>query len=85
LLLSKQFSTLVSATGIMDGELYGKVAIVMGTSVALSLWAIGLWFGVISTLGLVEICSRTSIPFRVNFWGMVFPTYCVFLCTIDSY
>ncbi|PVG02365.1 hypothetical protein CPB86DRAFT_780318 [Serendipita vermifera] len=83
LLLSRQYAALVSAAGIADADIYGKIVTVMGTGVSLTLWAIGLWFGITSTIGLVEVCIRTSVPFRVNFWGMIFPNGVYSLLTLQ--
>ncbi|CAG7850521.1 Sulfite efflux pump SSU1 {ECO:0000303/PubMed:17322211} [Serendipita indica DSM 11827] len=82
LLLSNHLATLSSSLGI-DGAFYGKVFIVLGASGALTLWSIGLWFGIIATIGLVEAAIRYRIPFRINYWGTIFPTGVYSLLTMQ--
>jgi tellurite resistance protein TehA-like permease len=62
----------MSAKGA-EGALYAKIGIAIAISGALVLWTIGLWFAIISTMGLLEVAYRSSVPFKVNFWGMIFP------------
>lgn len=75
LVLCKHFATLAPLkTSFIDAEVYGKIVIAMATSGALALWSIGLWFGILSLIGITEISLSSSVAFKINFWGMVFPT-----------
>jgi tellurite resistance protein TehA-like permease len=73
LTLSQHFATLIVGSGVSDAAIYGKIAIGIASSGALVLWAIGLWFAAIATLGLLRASYQNRIPFGVNFWGMIFP------------
>jgi len=78
-MLSQHFATLTADFGVLDADLYGKVAICIAASGALVLWSIGLWFAAIATIGLLEVSYRKRVPFSINTWGMIFPNgvYCL--------
>jgi tellurite resistance protein TehA-like permease len=70
----KAFLPVAGSTSPFLGSAHaGEIVYVLAVCVGFYLWALAtMWLGY-GLLGIQHIVRRTRIPFKLSFWGMIFP------------
>jgi len=58
---------------ILLDELTGRTINVICTCIAFALWSIATMWLLYAVLAISEVIPRTRLPFKVPFWGLIFP------------
>ncbi|KAL5523957.1 hypothetical protein ACEPAG_8130 [Sanghuangporus baumii] len=58
---------------IFANELTPQIAYVLAWVVSFALWSFATCWLLLAVLALADVLRRNSLPFKITFWGMIFP------------
>jgi tellurite resistance protein TehA-like permease len=62
-----------SPDDLVGSQFSGEVISILCVCIAFTLWALATMWLVFALLGLQHVLRRARIPFKVTFWGLIFP------------
>ncbi|TFK44681.1 voltage-dependent anion channel [Crucibulum laeve] len=77
LLIGQNFQSLLpynsNSPDFLSSTVAGEVIYVICTCISFFLWSLASMWIVFAVLGIQHVARKTSVPFRLAFWGLVFP------------
>lgn len=72
-------------SGILASQVAGEIVWTVCVGLSFVLWSLAtMWLG-IACLGLQHVLRKTRFPFKLPFWGMIFPNVCRSLYLLDLF
>jgi tellurite resistance protein TehA-like permease len=62
-----------SSSALLRSELAGETIYAVCVCISFCLWCWATMWLIFALLGIFEVVRKTQIPFRISFWGLIFP------------